>query len=150
MSMSAGAGCAHQLGAVLMAEACIIGPNLLIIHNIPALTRHRLSQIKQKYLRAEIQVSVHSRLVDFEYILGLASRWGSGTEASADCVRFVTPLKTVNSGPKKIFRFGRGITWYNFVSVQYYGFHVIVPRHIAGFHFSAQRASGAADRLESG
>lgn len=42
-------------------------------------------------------------------------------------MRFVTPVKTVNSGPnRKYFGSGRGITWYNFVSDQYSGFHGIV------------------------
>ena len=37
-------------------------------------------------------------------------------------MRFVTPVKTVNSGPnRKYFGSGRGITWYNFVSDQYLG-----------------------------
>lgn len=40
-----------------------------------------------------------------------------GEVASADGMRFVTPVKTVNSGPnRKYFGSGRGITWYNFVS----------------------------------
>ncbi|MFU8517004.1 Tn3 family transposase, partial [Klebsiella quasipneumoniae] len=49
--------------------------------------------------------------------------------ASADGMRFVTPVKTVNSGPnRKYFGSGRGITWYNFVSDQYSGFHgIVVP-----------------------
>jgi TnpA family transposase len=44
-------------------------------------------------------------------------------------MRFVTPVKTVNSGPnRKYFGSGRGITWYNFVSDQYSGFHgIVVP-----------------------
>ncbi|GCY27348.1 transposase [Escherichia coli] len=48
---------------------------------------------------------------------------------SADGMRFVTPVKTVNSGPnRKYFGSGRGITWYNFVSDQYSGFHgIVVP-----------------------
>lgn len=43
--------------------------------------------------------------------------------------RFVTPVKTVNSEPnRKYFGSGRGITWYNFVSDQYSGFHdIVVP-----------------------
>ncbi len=49
--------------------------------------------------------------------------------ASADGMRFVTSVKTINSGPnRKYFGSGRGITWYNFVSDQYSGFHgIVVP-----------------------
>lgn len=50
-----------SLCAVLMAEACNIGLEPLIKHNIPALTRHRLSWVKQNYLRAETLVSANVR-----------------------------------------------------------------------------------------
>jgi TnpA family transposase len=66
-------------------------------------------------------------LVDFQSTLELSERWGGGEVASADGMRFVTPVKTLNSGPnRKYFGSGRGITWYNFVSDQYSGFHGIV------------------------
>ncbi|EHN94247.1 transposase [Escherichia coli E101] len=118
-----------SLCAVLMAEACNIGLEPLIKHNIPALTRHRLSWVKQNYLRAETLVSANARLVDFQSTLELAGRWGGGEVASADGMRFVTPVKTINSGSnRKYFGSGRGITWYNFVSDQYSGFHgIVVP-----------------------
>lgn len=118
-----------SLCATLLAEACNIGHEPLIKHNIPALTRHRLSWVKQNYLRAETLVSANARLVDFQSTLPLAGYWGGGEVASADGMRFVTPVKTVNSGPnRKYFGSGRGITWYNFVSDQYSGFHgIVVP-----------------------
>ncbi len=124
-----------SLCAVLMAEACNIGLEPLIKHNIPALTRHRLSWVKQNYLRAESLVSANARLVDFQSTLELAGRWGGGEVASADGMRFVTPVKTVNSGPnRKYFGAGRGITWYNFVSDQYPGFHgIMVPGTLRAF-----------------
>ncbi len=47
--------------------------------------------------------------------------------ASADGMRFVTPVRTINAGPnRKYFGNNRGITRYNFVSDQYSGFHGIV------------------------
>jgi len=116
-----------SLCAVLLAEVCNIGHEPLIKHNKPALTHHRLSWATQNYLRVETLVSANARLVDFQSILELASHWGGGEVASADGMRFVTPVKTVNSGPnRKYFGSGRGITWYNFVSDQYSGFHGIV------------------------
>ncbi|HIF8057927.1 TPA: Tn3 family transposase, partial [Escherichia coli] len=116
-----------SLCAVMLAEACNIGHEPLIKHNIPALTRHRLSWVKQNYIRAETLVSANARLVDFQSSLALAGYWGGGEVASADGMRFVTPVKTVNSDPnRKYFGSGRGITWYNFVSDQYSGFHGIV------------------------
>ncbi|MEI5083357.1 Tn3 family transposase, partial [Pseudomonas aeruginosa] len=90
-----------SLCAVLMAEACNIGLEPLIKHIIPALTRHRLSWVKQNYLRAETLVSANARLVDFQSTLELAGRWGGGEVASADGMRFVTPVKTINSGSNR-------------------------------------------------
>ena len=134
-----------SLCAALMAEACNIGLEPLIKHNIPALTRHRLSWVKQNYLRAETLVSANARLVDFQSTLELAGRWGGGEVASADGMRFVTPVKTVNSGPnRKYFGSGRGITWYNFVSDQYSGFHGIV---VPGTH-EVFSTSLSADQLQ--
>ncbi|MBU0376378.1 Tn3 family transposase, partial [Acinetobacter baumannii] len=65
-----------SLCATLLAEACNIGHEPLIKHNIPALTRHRLSWVKQNYLRAETLVSANARLVDFQSTLPLAGYWG--------------------------------------------------------------------------
>ena len=113
--------------AVLLAEACNIGLEPLIKHQVPALTRHRLSWAKQNYLRSETLVRANARLVDYQSILPLAKKWGGGEVASADGMRFVTPIRTINSGPnRKYFGSQRGITWYNFVSDQYSGFHGIV------------------------
>jgi hypothetical protein len=50
--------------------------------------------VKQNYLRAETLVSANARLVDFQSTLELAGRWGGGEVASADGMRFVTPVKT--------------------------------------------------------
>ena len=113
--------------AVLLAEACNIGLEPLVKHNVPALTRHRLSWVKQNYIRAETLVRANARLVDHHATLSLAKKWGGGDVASADGMRFVTSVRTINAGPNpKYFRSSRGITWYNFVSDQYSGFHGIV------------------------
>ena len=115
--------------AVLLAEACNIGLEPLAKRNVPALTRYRLNWVKQNYLRAETLVRANARLVDHQLTLPLANKWGGGEVASADGLRFVTPIRTINSGPnRKYFGSKRGITWYNFVSDQYSGFHgIVVP-----------------------
>ncbi len=113
--------------AVLLAEACNIGLEPLIKHQVPALTRHRLSWVKQNYFRAETLVKANAKLVDYQSTLSLAKKWGGGEVASADGMRFVTPIRTINAGPnRKYFGSSRGITWYNFVSDQFSGFHGIV------------------------
>lgn len=115
--------------AVLMAEACNIGLEPLVKHHVPALTRHRLSWVKQNYLRAETLVKSNARLVDYQSTLSLPKKWGGGEVASADGIRFVTPIRTINAGPnRKYFGSKKGITWYNFISDQYSGFHgIVVP-----------------------
>ncbi len=113
--------------AVLMAEACNIGLEPLIKHHIPSLTRHRLNWVKQNYLRSETLIQANSRLVDHQATLSLAKKWGGGEVASSDGMRFVTPVRTINAGTNpKYFGSRKGITWYNFVSDQYSGFHGIV------------------------
>ena len=118
-----------SLCAVLLAEAYNIGLEPLVKHNVPALTRHRLSWVKQNYVRSETLTKANARLVDYQTTLSLTNQWGGGEVASADGMRFVTPVRTINSGPNpKYFNSGRGITWYNFVSDQYAGFHgIVVP-----------------------
>lgn len=122
-------GLSVSLCAVLMAEACNIGLEPLAKPHIPALTRHRLSWVKQNYLRAETLIRANARLVDHQATLALAKAWGGGEVASADGMRFVAPVRTLNAGPnRKYFGSGRGITWYNFVSDHYSGFHgLVVP-----------------------
>ncbi len=101
-----------SISAVLMAEACNIGLEPLIRSNVPALTRHRLNWTKANYLRAETITSANARLVDFQATLPLAQIWGGGEVASADGMRFVTPVRTINAGPnRKYFGNNRGITW---------------------------------------
>lgn len=112
--------------AVLISEACNIGLEPLIKPQIPALGRSRLQWVKQNYLRSETLLKANARLVDNQSKLSIAQIWGGGEVASADGMRFVTPIRTINSGPnKKYFGGSRGITWYNFMSDQYSGFHDI-------------------------
>jgi TnpA family transposase len=57
----------------------------------------------------------------------LAEAFGGGEVASADGLRFVVPVRTLNAGPSsKYFHAERGITYYNFTSNQFTGMHGIV------------------------
>ena len=113
---------AISICAVLMAEACNIGLEPLIQPDQPALSRNRLSWIQQNFIRAETLTRANARLVDYQTTIPLARKWGGGEVASADGLRFATPIRTINSGPNpKYFGFGRGITYYNFTSDQYGG-----------------------------
>ena len=65
---------AVSICAVLLAEACNIGLEPLIKHNVPALTRHRLNWVKQNYLRAETLVRANALLVNNQATLQLAQK----------------------------------------------------------------------------
>ena len=113
--------------AVLLAEACNIGLEPLVRPDIPALTRSRLSWVKQNYIRQETLIRANARLVAAQSGISLAQTWGGGEVASADGIRFTVPVRTINAGPNsKYFGVGRGITYYNFTSDQFTGFHGIV------------------------
>jgi TnpA family transposase len=113
--------------AVLLAEACNIGIEPLLRNDIPALTKDRLSWVKQNYIRSETIVKANARLVDTQATLALAQLWGGGEVASADGLRFLVPVRTIHAGSNpKYFGVGRGVTYYNFTSDQFTGFHNIV------------------------
>jgi TnpA family transposase len=113
--------------AVLLAQACNVGFAPLINPHIPALTRERLSWVQQNYIRAETITRSNTRLVDAQSTNGLAQRWGGGEVASADGLRFIVPVRTINAGRNaKYFPRQRGITFYNLVSNQFTGLNGIV------------------------
>ena len=115
--------------AVLIASACNIGFSPLIRKDIPALTLDRLKWVQQNYIRPETLTAANARLVAAQSSIALAQAWGGGEVASADGVRFVVPVRTLNAGPnRKYFGSGRGVTYYNFTSDQFTGFHgLVVP-----------------------
>jgi len=113
--------------AVLVAEACNIGLEPVVQAGVPALTRSRLSWVDQNYLRADTITAANARLVDAQADIPLARAWGGGDVASADGLRFVVPVRTLNAGPNpRYFGPGRGVTYLNFLSDQFAGFHAIV------------------------
>jgi len=80
-----------------------------------------------KYLRkAETLTRANARLVDAQTHIPLAQQWGGG-EVASHGIRFTVPVRTLNAGANsKYFGVGRGITYYNFTSDQFTGFHGIV------------------------
>lgn len=68
--------------AVLLAEACNIGLEPLVRADVPALTKDRLSWVKQNYLRQETIVKANACLVDAQANIPLAQSWGGGEVAS--------------------------------------------------------------------
>ncbi|MBM4029666.1 MAG: Tn3 family transposase, partial [Planctomycetes bacterium] len=116
-----------SLCAVLMAEACNLGLEPVMRPDLPTLAPGRLYWVQQNYLRAETLTRANARLVNAQSRSQLAQTWGGGEVASADGLRFVVPVRTLNAGPnRKYFHVGRGVTYYNFTSDQFTGFHGIV------------------------
>jgi TnpA family transposase len=118
-----------SLCAVLVAAACNIGLRPLQQQEVPTLTRNRLLWVQHNYIRSETLTVANARLVNAQSHIPLARAWGGGEVASADGLRFVVPVRTINAGPNsKYFGRGRGITYYNFTSDQFTGFHgLVVP-----------------------
>jgi TnpA family transposase len=113
--------------AVLLAEACNIGLEPLVRGDNPALTRNRLGWVQQNYVRTETLIEANARLVASQTNNALAREWGGGEVASADGMRFVVPVDSIHAGPnRKYFGAERGITYYNYSTDQYAGFHNIV------------------------
>ena len=118
---------ALSVAACLVAEACNLGYTPVINRGHPALTRRRLSNVGQNYVRAETHRAANAYLVEHQATIELAQALGGGLVASVDGMRFVVPVATVNAGPNpRYFGRGRGITWLNVVSDQVIGIGAVV------------------------
>ena len=106
-----------------------LGHEPLLRSSVPALTRGRLSWVSQKYVRGETIAAANARLVAHHTTLPLTAQWGEGDVASADGLRFVVPVRTINAGPNpRYFGTGRGVTYLNFTSDQFIGFSgLLIP-----------------------
>jgi hypothetical protein len=101
-----------SLCAVLLAEACNIGLEPVVHSASAALTRGRLTWVQQNYVRADPLTQANATLVDTQSTIALAQGWGGGEVASADGLRFVVPIRTINAGPnRKYFNADRGVTY---------------------------------------
>ena len=118
-----------SLCAVLLAEACNIGLEAVVDPDTPALSAHRLAWVQHNYIRTETLAEANSWLVRAQSQLRLAQFWGGGDVASADGLHFVVPQRALHGGfNRKYFGTGRGITFFNFMSNQFTGFHhTVIP-----------------------
>ena len=117
----------RSITAVLLAQACNIGLKAVAAPETEALSLARLSWVQQNYVRAQTITDANARLVDAQAELPLAPTWGGGEVASADGLRFVVPVRSIHAGwNSKYFGSQRGVTYYNFTSDQFTGFHGIV------------------------
>ncbi|WP_007517809.1 Tn3 family transposase [Pseudofrankia saprophytica] len=119
-----------SVAAVLTAEATNVGMEPIVHDGIAVLSRDRLFWVEQNYIRSQTLSRANARLVAFHTLLPLVQAWGGGELASADGLRFLTPVRTLNSGPNpKYFGTRRhGATFYNFLSDQFSGLHgILIP-----------------------
>lgn len=119
-----------SIAAVLCAQAMNTGMRPMVSETSQALSLDRLFWTEQHYIREATLTAANADLVDYHSGLQIVAAWGGGELASADGMRFVVPVKTINAGPNtKYFGKGKGakgVTYYNFTSDQFTGFHGIV------------------------
>ena len=118
-----------SLCATLMIQACNLPVSAVAQHGEAALEADRLVHVQQNYLRPETIARANARLVAFHHAIPLALQWGGGEVASADGLRFVVPVRTVNAGPNpKYFGAGRGVTLLNYTLDHFFGFNgALIP-----------------------
>jgi hypothetical protein len=120
---------AVSLCGLLVAEACNVGLVPIEKPNVPALTRARLQQVDQGYLRAETLSAANARLIAKQPEIDIVNTWGGGKIASTDGLRFTVPVANLHTSHNPIY-FGRqrGATWLNVVNDQVMGLGgVVVP-----------------------
>ncbi|GAA3517806.1 hypothetical protein FHR32_007197 [Streptosporangium album] len=118
-----------SLVALLVSESCNIGLTPVCDPNERALTRSHLSHVDQNYLRADTIAAANAALITAQGRIELAQRWGGGMLASVDGLRFVVPVKSINTGPSpKYYGYKRGLTWLNAVNDQVAGIGAMVVR----------------------
>ncbi|WP_155342709.1 Tn3 family transposase [Acrocarpospora pleiomorpha] len=123
-----------SLAALIVAEACNVGLVPIEKPNVPALTRARLQQVDQGYLRGETIAAANARLIATQADIDVVSAWGSGHIASADGLRFVVPVANLHTGNNPLyFARQRGATWLNVVNDQVMGIGgLVVPGTLRG------------------
>lgn len=114
-----------SLLAVLLSESCNIGFSPVSKEGVDSLKYDRLVYVNHHYIRVNTLSGANQKIIHAHRKLATSKIWGDGHMASADGIRYVTPQRSLysRSNPKY---FGRGITFYNFVSDQYIGFHGMV------------------------
>ena len=112
--------------AALMGSACNI--SLADLARSSDLDYQSLWWVANNYFNDENLRSANTKLVNFHHKQWLSGYWGNGTLSSSDGQRFPTSGNIRNAkAVTKYFGYGRGVTFYSYVSDQYsqYGGKVI-------------------------
>jgi len=113
-------GLPESLSALLVSESCNVGLTPVADETYPPLTRERLNWVGHNYLRSATHAAGNTRLVDYHTPLPLAQAWGGGEMASADGMRFVIPVSTINAAYNpRYFGRQRGSTLYSWMADTY-------------------------------
>ena len=113
-------GLPESLSALLVSESCNVGLTPVADETYPPLTRERLNWVGHNYLRSATHAAANTRLVDYHTPLPLAQAWGGGEMASADGMRFVIPVSTINAAYNpRYFGRQRGSTLYSWMADTY-------------------------------
>jgi TnpA family transposase len=111
-----------SIAAALTAQALNIGYGPVISPGVRALTRSRISNVDQNYLRAENYAAANTPLIEGQAGISLAQAWGGGLVAAVDGIRFVVPVRSIDARPNpKYFGRARGATWLNLINDQAVG-----------------------------
>lgn len=85
--------------AVLIVEACNIGPEPLVQPGRAGLTRARLSWVEQNYLRADTLTAANARLMDAQIDIDLARAWvAARSPAPTGCVSVTCVIAATKRG----------------------------------------------------
>ncbi|MGH3196941.1 MAG: Tn3 family transposase [Streptosporangiaceae bacterium] len=107
-------GLAESLSALLVSESCNVGLTPVADQTYPPLARERLNWAGHNYLRSATHAAGNTRLAGYHTPLPLAQAWGGGEMASADGMRFVIPVSTINAAYNpRYFGRQRGSTLYS-------------------------------------
>lgn len=107
-----------HLYAAILAQACNFG--LTTMAEVADLTYRRLAWATGWYLREETLGAAITTVVNYQYRLPLAQRWGGGTLSSSDGQRFPVAVQSpVATALPRYFGLGRGVTAYTHVADQH-------------------------------
>jgi TnpA family transposase len=113
-----------SLCAALLTQACNLPVSEVAQEHIPALAADRIIYVLHNYVRPETISRANPRLIQFHLQIPLATVLGGGEVASADGLRFVVPVRSVNAGPNsKYFGVARGVTLINYTLNHFFGFN---------------------------
>lgn len=91
--------------------------------------RRLYEAVARAAFRADTLAAANAALIAAQSRIELAQMWGGGLLASVDGLRFVVPVKSINTGPSpKYYGYKRGVTWLNAVNDQVAGIGAMVVR----------------------